>query len=350
MIEIKDLSKNWREFSLEDINLTVDKGEYFVILGPTAAGKTLLLELIAGFYQPDSGEIWIDNKNVTGIPPEKRGIGFVYQDYSLFPHLTVKENIAFGLRIKNIPEEEVDRKTKEALDMLAISHLSNRYPGTLSGGEQQRVAIARAIVIGPCALLLDEPLSALDARTQILVRGEMKKIHKKSKLTTIHVTHDQTEAMVLADRIGVMMNGMMVQVGTPNEIFNQPRNEEVAEFVGMENIIEGRVKSNEGGLATIDVQGHRIEAISNCKRGDVRVCIRPEDITISLSDRPTSARNTLHGRVVEITPHGPLMQLKIDCGFCLTALITKKSKEELGLETGKNVCASFKASAVHVIA
>lgn len=349
MIEIKGLSKNWKGFSLKNINLKVEKEEYFTILGPTAAGKTLLLELIAGFCEPNEGEIWINDENVTRAPPEKRGTGFVYQDYSLFPHLTVKENIEFGLKIKETPKSRIEEKSKEIMDILGISHLSRRYPRTLSGGEQQRVAIARGIVIEPSVMLLDEPLNALDARTQIQLREELKKIHREAKLTTIHVTHDQTEAMVLADRIGVMMDGEIVQTGTPEEIFHFPLNERIAEFVGVENIIEGIVTSNEGGVATVRIDDYIIEAISDFAAGDhVRICLRPESVTIAPSKTLSSARNSFSGTIAQLVPLGATYRVEIDCGFPLIALVTKTSAEDLDLRVGKRICASFKASSVHV--
>ncbi|MDI6640172.1 MAG: tungstate ABC transporter ATP-binding protein WtpC [Methanocellales archaeon] len=350
MIEIKELNRNWREFSLTNINLDIKEGEYFVVLGPTGAGKTLLLELIAGFHHPDRGEIWIDDENVTSLPPEERGIGFVYQDYSLFPHLTVGENIEFGLRLKEISESDMRRRTKEIGDLLNISHLFHRSPRTLSGGEQQKVALARAIVIEPSVLLLDEPLSALDARTRDVLREELRKIHREAEITTVHVTHDQTEAMFLADRIGVLMGGEIAQVGTPGEIFNAPINERVAEFVGVENIIEGVIESNEDGVALIDINGHRIEAVSTYSVGDrVRVCLRPEDVTLAFSRGRSSARNSFKGRITQMVPLGALTRVKVDCGFPLMALVTKWSIEDLGLMEGDEVIASFKAIAVHLI-
>ena len=268
MIGIKNLSKDWKEFSLKDINLEVKKGEYFVILGPTGAGKTLLLETIAGFYFPDSGGVWIEGQNVTNLPAERRGIGFIYQDYSLFPHLTVEENIEFGLKLRKSASQDTNRKrVKEIMDWLCISHLAHRYPATLSGGEQQKVAIARAIATEPSILLLDEPLAALDRRTSDYLREELKRVKLKSGIIMVHVTHDHTEAMVLADRIAVMMNGRIMQVGTPYEIFNKPQNEEIADFVGVENILSGVVRANNNGVAEIEVDlgdySHNIFAVSN---------------------------------------------------------------------------------------
>jgi len=347
MIEIKDLHKGWKEFSLKSINLEVKKGEYFVVLGPTGAGKTLLLELIAGFYSPDKGEIWIDGNEVTRLPPEKRKIGFVYQDYWLFPHFTVEENVSFGLRMKGMPEDEVRDRVREMMEFLGISHLSKRYPDTLSGGEQQKVAIARAVVIEPKVLLLDEPLSALDVRTRDRLRDELKQINRELETTVVHVTHDQTEAMVLADRVGVMMDGEIVQVGSVYEIFNRPLNERVAAFVGVENVLKGEIISWHEGMALVDTGGFEVIAVSEYREGDANLFIRPEDIVLSENPGKSSARNNIKGKIVDMINLGPVIRVELDNG--LIALVTRQSAEELGLRIEKDVYASFKATAVHVV-
>ena len=352
MIGIKNLSKDWKEFTLKDINLEVKKGEYFVILGPTGAGKTLLLETIAGFYFPDSGGVWIEGQNVTNLPPERRGIGFIYQDYSLFPHLTAEENIEFGLKLrKSVSPNTTRKRVKEIMDWLSISHLAHRYPATLSGGEQQKVAIARAIATEPSILLLDEPLAALDRRTRDYLREELKRIKEESGITMVHVTHDQTEAMVLADRIAVMMNGRIMQVGTPYEIFNKPQNEEIADFVGVENILSGVVHANNNGVAEIEVDlgghSHNIFAVSDYKAGTVKVFIRPEDIILSENRGESSAKNVMKGRIEALDDMGLLTRVKMDNS--LVAFITKQSRESLRLQNGKEVYATFKATSVHVV-
>jgi len=345
MITIKDLSKDWKEFSLKNINLEVKKGEYFVILGPTGAGKTLLLETIAGFHFPDSGEVWIEGQNVTDLPPELRRVGFIYQDYSLFPHLNVEQNIQFGLKLKQTPDT---KRLNEIMNWLKISHLAHRYPVTLSGGEQQKVTIARAIAIEPSILLLDEPLSALDLRTRDYLREELKRVKAEFGITMVHVTHDQTEAMVLADRIAVMMKGQIQQVGTPYEIFNKPLNEEIADFVGVENILHGVVQDNENGIAEIKVDmGANIFAVSDYRAGEVKVFIRPEDIILSVSRGDSSARNVMSGRITELHDMGPLTRVKLDTK--LVALITKQSRETLKLRIGDEIYATFKATSVHVV-
>ncbi|MDD2666293.1 MAG: tungstate ABC transporter ATP-binding protein WtpC [Methanocellales archaeon] len=349
MIEVRDLCKDWKEFSLKDITLDVKKGEYFVILGPTGAGKTLLLETIAGFHIPDKGDVWIEGRDVTLIPPEKRKIGFIYQDYSLFPHLTVEQNIAFGLKLKRTSKSNTNSaRLKDIMNWLKISHLAHRYPSTLSGGEQQKVAIARAIAIEPPILLLDEPLSALDPRTKDYLRDELKLVKKEFGITMVHVTHDQTEALVLADRIAVLMNGRLMQVGTPYEIFNKPLNEELADFVGVENILYGNVRNKENGIAEIEINsGMTIFAVTEYCDGAVRVFVRPEDITISKSKGDSSARNVMSGKIRELQSIGALTRVKLDIN--LVALITKQSREILGLQNGDDVYATFKATSVHVV-
>jgi len=347
MIKIRNLSKDWKEFSLKGINLEIKKDEYFVILGPTGAGKTLLLETIAGFYFPDKGEVRIDGHDVTNLPPERRRIGFIYQDYSLFPHFNVEQNIEFGLKLRK--SSDTNRKRlEEIMDWLDISHLAHRYPATLSGGEQQKIAIARAIAIEPSVLLLDEPLAALDLRTRDYLREELKRVKRELGITMVHVTHDQTEAMVLADRIAVMMKGRIMQVGTAYEIFNKPQNEEIADFVGVENILNGVVRSNENGVAEIVVDmGYNIFAVSDYHAGTVKSFIRPEDIILSEKREESSARNVISARIEEMSDMGPLTRVRMDNS--LVALITKQSRESLGLRRGDEVYATFKATSVHVV-
>jgi len=385
VIELRGVSKRWREFSIKNINLEVKKGEYFVILGPTGAGKTLLLELIAGFHFPDEGRILIDGEDMTFSPPEERDIGFIYQDYMLFPHLTVEKNIAFGLRARQRgrfkrerregreKREEIERKVKEVLQMLGIEHLAKRRPATLSGGEQQKVAIARALAIEPRILLLDEPLSALDMRTKEQLRGDLRRLNRENGITMVHVTHDQTEAAMLADRIAVMMRGRIVQIGTPREIFSRPVSAEIAEFVGVENIFSGVVVRNEGGLAEIKIASagsagssglagsagsetfsgsETIFAVSKYGEGTaVNVFVRPEDIILAKSIQDfggsSSARNVIHCEIERITSMGALVRVRMQNG--LVALVTAHAVEELGLREGDEVFAIFKATAAHTI-
>lgn len=233
MIKLLNVSVALGDFSLKDINLEIAAGEFFSLLGPTGTGKTVLLELIAGFYQPRSGSIFIDGRDMKNTPPEKRGIGFVYQDYALFPHLDVYKNIAFGLKLKSFPQLEIENCISSLTEMLGISHLLRRYPGTLSGGEQQRVCLARALALSPKILLMDEPFSALDPNTKEMLYKELKRIHLKYKCTIVHITHDFQEADYLADRVGVILNGRVRQIGTPGEVFEKPWDQKVADFLGV---------------------------------------------------------------------------------------------------------------------
>lgn len=347
MITLEKVSHEWEDFSLRNISFNVIKGEYFVILGPTAAGKTLILESIAGFHIPREGNILLNEKDSTRIPPENRNIGFVYQDYSLFPHMTAEENVAFGLKMRKLPTSEVETKVQDIMDSMSISYLKDRSPSTLSGGEQQRVALARALVIDPDILLLDEPLSALDPRIREALREELKRIHKARGTTTIHVTHDQSEALALADRIGVIIDGEVIQVDLPYKIFNEPVSEDMAIFVGVENVIRGKIMSSEDGVVLVDTGHYQIRALSNLIEGEVNVFIRPENIILSKIRLESSARNSVSGRITKITQFGATFRIYMDNG--LSALVTKQAIEELGLRIGEKVYASFKATAIHLI-
>lgn len=348
MIEVRNLSREWEDFSIQNLSLEVQDQEYFVILGPTGAGKTLLLELIAGFHEPDAGEIRIGEREVTNLKPEDRSVGFVYQDYSLFPHLKAEENIKFGLSVDGLPREEIRKRTQEIMSVLNIQHLAGRYPSTLSGGQQQKVALARGLILDPKVLLLDEPISALDVPSQERVRRELKRVHREMEVTTVHVTHNREEASWLGDRIAVMRGGKIVQVGTSDEIFQRPKSEFVASFVGTENIFRGRSEV-EGGIANIDIgEGVQLEAVSE-REGEVKACIRPEEIIVSNQPIQSSGRNMFEGEIVGVTKRESTVKLRIDTGQEFSVVITKRSLSDMGLEIGEKVYLAFKASSVHVI-
>ena len=347
LLVLKSLSKSWREFQIKDVNLEVRKGEYFVVMGPTGAGKTLLLQLIAGIHYPDSGKIVLDDVDVTYLPPEKRSIGYVPQNYALFPHMFVKDNIGYGLRIRGYPKDKVEEETRELSTKLGINHLLERRVSTLSGGEQQRVALARALIIKPKILLLDEPLSALDPETREEIREYIKEIRKILKFTAIHVTHDFVEAVDLGDRMAVMFNGEILQVGEPIEIINNPRNELIASFTGAKNLFKGKVIARRGELAEIDLGGVRIYAATR-KLGEVMVAIRPENIIILLEKARISARNVLEGVIEEISEKPPYVSLKVDAGLPFTIYLTRNALEDLNLRVGRRVYLAFKASAISV--
>jgi molybdate/tungstate transport system ATP-binding protein len=346
MINLRNVSKQLGNFSLKNINLNIEDKEYFVMLGPTGSGKTAILELISGMYQPDQGEIFINGQNVTSKYPEERCIGVVYQDYMLFPHLNVRENIVFALKLKKTPANIMNQKLSQMTTLLHINHLLERHPFTLSGGEQQRVALARALIMEPKVLLLDEPLSALDPRSKELFQQELKVLHQQTKTTTIHITHDFNEAFMMADRIGIMHNGELVQTGSTKDVFQKPASRFVAEFVGMENIYNGEV-IYDGKSRIIRIGSVNISGVTELQ-GNVRVAIRPEDIIITKERFPSSARNTLEARITQILPCGTLVKLVLDAGITLAALVTKQSLEEMELTVDQSVYAVFKSTEVHI--
>lgn len=347
-LELDGVSKKFGGFEVSDVSLTVKEDEYFVILGPTGAGKTLLLELIAGFHRLDKGRITIDGVDVTDEPPERRNVGYVPQSFTLFPHMKVEENIGFGLRVRGAKRKKMDNVVEETMEVMRISKLKGRLPMTLSGGEQQRVALARALVVRPRLLLLDEPLSALDPRMKDSIRAELKRVHDTFDVTVIHVTHDQLEALVLSDRIGVMNEGRVVQIGRPRGVFLNPKDAFVAKFVGFENLFGGEIERVEKGVARVRVGELTIEAIGE-GLGSCLVGIRPEDVTVSLRPLNSSARNSFRGRVVEVLDMGALVSLTVDVGLPFKALVTKRSFVEMKMSRGKEVYLTFKASSVRLI-
>jgi len=314
MIEIKTLSVHLGNFSLRDINLTVGDREYFVILGPTGAGKTVLVECVAGLYRFWKGEIWIDENNITSLPPEERKIGYVPQDYALFPFLNVVENITFGLRGKNTQKSEMKEKVKTLADLLGISHLLNRDVRTLSGGEKQRVALARALATSPKILLLDEPLSSLDVTTSKYLRLELRRFHEELGITTIHVTHNLSEAEEMADRIAILNIGKLEQVGTPEEVFFYPQSESVSDFIGTPNILDcDHCKTLRHGLMEAVCGG--IPIILPYQDDVVRrVALFPRDIYVSTSKPPGPEVNRFKGIVTEIKPFYSLTRLRVKVG------------------------------------
>jgi len=348
VLRIDFLSITLGEFSVRNISLEVRPGEYFIILGPTGAGKTVLLETIAGIHAPESGRIFLGDREITTAEPRSRNIGMVYQDYMLFPHLTVEDNIAFGLRQKKMSPDARHALAEEMCSLLEISHLSKRYPGTLSGGEQQRVALARALVLRPEILLLDEPMSAIDGCTRERMRMELSRIQKHTGTTIIQITHHFEDVFALADRIAIMREGHIVQVGETSDVFLHPADTFVAEFLGIGNIIRGD-SSKAGNISRITPASGPSFYAASATTGDVVATLHAEDVILSAEPFASSARNCLSGSVTEVIPSGSTVRVILDVGFPLTALLTRESCHDLHLGPGSKGYATFKASAVHVI-
>ncbi|MCO5092579.1 ABC transporter ATP-binding protein [Bosea sp. (in: a-proteobacteria)] len=267
--------------ALKDVSLTIGKGEFIALLGPSGCGKSTTLNLIAGLLPATGGGIWLDDRRIDPLRPEERGFGMVFQNYALFPHMTVAKNIGFGLKMRGTPRAEIDRRVAEAAALVHLQGQTEKLPGQLSGGQQQRVAIARAIVVEPPLVLMDEPLSNLDAKLRLEMRAEIRRIHNTLGATTIYVTHDQEEAMSLADRIVVLRDGQVRQVGTPEDLFSRPDHLDVAEFMGFRNKVAGKVASVAEGRATVALgeaalSGRTRRALT--AGGDAWLAIRPEDL------------------------------------------------------------------------
>lgn len=319
--------------ALGNINFTVNPGEIFFLLGPSGCGKTTLLRTIAGFYAPDSGKIFFGGDDVTKDPPHKRKTGMVFQSYALWPHMSVGENVGFGLQEMKVSKSEIDKRVKEALASVHMENYGGRKPGELSGGQQQRVALARALVIRPRCLLMDEPLSNLDAQLRYYMRLEIKRICKDYGLTTIYVTHDQKEALSMADRMAVLSEGQIKQIGTPLEVYKRPRTEFVADFIGVTNVVEGKLVRCGGGEALIETAiGQFCGVLANPNNEPavgqaVRLSIRPE--AFQLSDIPVE-ENCLAGSIGRATYYGEVAHYRFLTGDNRRLKISELNPRHLG--------------------
>jgi spermidine/putrescine ABC transporter ATP-binding subunit len=325
-ILIKNLNKRLGNNAvLIGLNLDVNDKEFITLLGPSGCGKTTTLRILAGFLKPDSGEVIVDNAVISSakgvVPPEKRRMGMVFQNYAVWPHMSVFENVAFGLKLEKTSRAETGRRVEEALRLVGLEGLGARYPAMLSGGQQQRVALARSLVVEPAILLLDEPLSNLDAKLRDRMRVELKELQRRTGITFVYVTHDQAEAMALSDRVAVMNGGVLQQYGTPREIYERPANLFVADFMGSVNKVPGTVteRTNDAARVTIGA-GQSLATMTRDgatgTTGDVTVIIRPEAIRLS-GDAPATTENVLRGVVAEATFLGNLVDYRVDVGGTL---------------------------------
>lgn len=317
-IKLEKISKSFPGVeALSNISEDIKSGEFFTLLGPSGCGKTTLLRTIAGFYRQDNGHIYIENKLIDDVPAYERNTGMVFQNYAVFPHMTVFENVAFGLKNRKVPPSEIKEKVAHVLGMARLSGYEKRTPDQLSGGQQQRVGLARAMVIEPKVLLMDEPLSNLDAKLRVEMREEIRDIQRELGITTIYVTHDQEEALVISDRIAVMQSGIIHQVGTGWEIYKNPNDVFVASFVGETNFLEGEVQETGKDNIKVLVGDQLIRVKTPGKVGGIKhikIAVRPEDISLVLSAKEDKDSTVIAGKVEKNTFTGPLVKYSINCG------------------------------------
>jgi ABC-type Fe3+/spermidine/putrescine transport system ATPase subunit len=334
--------------AVSEVNLTIEEGELFTLLGPSGCGKTTLLRLIAGFYAPDTGQILFDGQRVNDVPPNERGCGMVFQNFALWPHMTVFDNVAYGLKLRKVATADIAARVGAVFENVKLAGFGGRYPGQLSGGQQQRVALARALVLNPKILLLDEPLSNLDAKVRVQVRQEIRKLQQELGITTMYVTHDQEEALTLSDRIAVFNQGKVIQVGPPKELYERPASRFVADFIGINNLIDGvveaidarerrlRVKTVVGVLSALFDEKARV--------GDRCVlCIRPENA--ALGDNSAADRNRAEGRITFAAYLGNSVRYDVELAPDLIFKVDIRDPwHHEVLATGSRVTVTFPAS------
>jgi ABC-type Fe3+/spermidine/putrescine transport system ATPase subunit len=330
-------------------SLEIADGELFTLLGPSGCGKTTLLRLVAGFAIPDQGEIWFGDRRVDGLPPYQRNIGMVFQNYALWPHMTVRANVTYGLKVRRLGAGEIARRLREGLGRVNLTGLEDRYPGQLSGGQQQRVALARALVLNPDILLLDEPLSNLDAKIRVQVRAEIRKLQKELGITTVYVTHDQEEALSLSDRVAVLREGRILQVASPKELYERPATRFVADFVGVNNFLPGVCREVVDDRAVVETA---LGAVRGRPASGVRpgarcvVAVRPENVALG-----APGENTFQGRVVLASYLGNTLRYDLEApGGLLVKVDIRDPWHHEALSTSTMVTGSFPASAALTLA
>ncbi len=353
MVELRNVSKTFGAFTaLQEVSFEIPEGEFMTFLGPSGCGKTTCLRLISGFDMPTTGQIRIAGKDVTFDPPYRRDVNQVFQSYALFPHLNIAENIAFGLRMKKVPAAEIKKRVDRVVEMTSLGAFVDRKPAQLSGGQRQRVALARAIVCEPKVLLLDEPLSALDAKLRVQMRTELKQLQKRLGITFIFVTHDQEEALTMSDRVAVLSAGRVEQIGSVNEIYYHPATRFVATFIGETNIVEAEVLGNDQGLVRCRVEGGlqflvRGRELSPGEK--ILLSLRPEKIRLCRSD--PGGVNAFSGRIVSETFKGAVDELTVSVqgGLEIGALLTNDGQQEYDFHEGEEVFGRIQPEDIHIV-
>jgi spermidine/putrescine ABC transporter ATP-binding subunit len=356
-VRLENISKQFGSvLAVDDVSLDVKEGEFFTLLGPSGCGKTTTLRMVAGFYKPDGGTIHFNHTVINDIPPHKRDTGMVFQNYALWPHMDIFSNVAFGLQMRKIPREEMRRRVLHILDLVGMKGMENRNPGQLSGGQQQRVALARALVIEPQVLLLDEPLSNLDAKLRVDMRREIRRIQQDLAITSIYVTHDQEESLSISNRIAVMNEGRLVQVGAPRQIYESPANKFVAEFIGSTNFIKGTITTLDDLRATLDTEYGIVVAYKEKnqdlkEKQEVLCSVRPEGIQVGPKTQDKGQSNTIFGQIEQLTYLGESVRYQILVDE--TGRIFNASIQNIGgttvFEIGEKVTMTFSDENIRVI-
>ena len=353
-VKLENLKKTFGSvIAVDSVSIQIKKGEFFTLLGPSGCGKTTTLRMIAGFNKPDKGSIYFNDRLMNDVPPEKRNTGMVFQNYALWPHMSIFKNVSFGLEIRKISQQEAKKRVKIALDLVDLGGFEDRTPDQLSGGQQQRVALARALVIEPDVLLLDEPLSNLDAKLRVEMRTEIKKLQKELGITTIYVTHDQKEALAVSDRLAVMSIGRIAQVGSPLEIYSNPQNRFVASFIGLINLFHGKVSGISKGNIVIETNtGLEIIAssIDNVEKGaEVLVAVRPEKIEVHPHGFMHPQMNIVNGIVESIEYLGDLSRYGVKTEYQIINADQYSPSIERYFKLGDKVSLSFERENIHLI-
>src|SRR5437867_4893136 len=339
--------------AVNDVSLTVEPGELLTLLGPSGCGKTTTLRMVAGFEQPDAGRISIGGDDVTELMVYRRSIGFVFQNYALFPHLTVFENVAYGLRVRRLPEATIRARVGHVLELVGLPGYERRFPNQLSGGEQQRVAVARAVVVEPALLLFDEPLSNLDAKLRVQMRAELSRLQRQLAITTVYVTHDQEEAMAISDRIAVMRQGTVAQLGTAVDLYRAPRSAFVAQFIGRVNLVESRVLGVSGGRVDVEVWGSPLSVVADdaCTKGQsIFLVMRPESITlVPESAKATEGEVVVPGVVRSRMYLGEKVEYAVEVAGTLLEAVTYDPARRRLFDVGTRVGVSCEAASVRAL-
>ena len=355
-LELEHITKYFgQSTAVMDISLSVEQGEFLTLLGPSGCGKTTILRMVAGFETPSAGNILLDGEDITNRPASKRPMGMVFQSYALFPHMTAEQNIAFGMSIKHTPKDVIARRCAELLELVGLGDKGRSFPHQLSGGQQQRIALARALAVEPKVLLLDEPLSALDAKVRVSLRNEIRRIQQQLKMTAIYVTHDQEEALAISDRIAVMAKGQIEQLDLPEEIYNNPRTVFAASFVGTSNHFRGVLESASEGLCQVENQTLHVLPVQNLHDGDrVLVMVRPEEVSIQSANEgadysANGVGNHIAGVIELRTFLGPFTRFHVRVNESTTLTADVPSQQARDYYVAQHVVLSFSPNACQVL-